>query len=245
MKRSIDNNSFVLFLDILGFKDFILNNDKKLIEQKIKVEFMDTINAGLSLMYRKEGKLTLTQNNGLVDFEQSKFNIYIMSDSIIIWTNDTEKETFDDLCKFATNHLFCMFISGIPLRGGIAKGEVIVVEKSLNGIKQTSIVGSGIVKAYEVESIQNWMGIGIDSQITCEETNDVIKTTVPMKNGTKDMYVLDWSQWIMETIKDPLPLSFFEDNFAKYGKSIEDPRVKEKIQNTYEFYLNMKKLKGY
>lgn len=230
--------SFVLFLDILGFKDFILNNDKKLIEHKLKVEFMDTINVGLSLMYRKEGKLTLTQNNGLVDFEQSKFNIHIMFDSIVIWTNDTEKETFDDLCKFAANHLFCMFISGIPLRVGIAKGQVIVVEKSLNGIKQTSIVSSGVVKAYEVESIQNC--IGIDSQITFEETNDVRKTTVPMKNGTKEMYVLDWSQWIMETIEDSLSLSFFEEKFAKYGKSIEDPRAKEKIQNTYEFYLKMK-----
>ena len=191
-------------------------------------------------MNRKEGELTLTQNNGLVDFEQTKFNIHIMSDSIIIWTNDTEKETFDDLCKFAANHLFCMFMSGIPPRGGIAKGEVIVVEKSLNGIKQTSIVGSRVVKAYEVDSIQNWMGI--DSQINCEETNDVIKTTVPMKNASKEMYVLNWSQWIMKTIAEPLPLSFFEENFVKYGQSTEDPRVKEKIKNTYDFYMNRKNI---
>ena len=66
-----------------------------------------------------------------------------------------------------------------------------------------------------------------------------------MATLTPNIKAQDCSQWIMETQEDPLPLSFFEENFAKYGKSIEDSRVKEKIQNTYEFYLKMKKLKGF
>lgn len=251
-------NRYVLFMDILGFSKLIHNNDSEKIKQIYENIFIGNYSWAFD---RAASKFHITHvsvptfkgENEVEDLIQNKFELHIMSDSIILWTLDDTVESLKDLCKFVSSYLAVNLWQGLPLRGGISKGEIINVDKKVNNIAQTCIVGKGVVNAYHAEQKQNWMGITIDeTQINEEEleallsddNTPIIKYNVPMKRYNKkeekdeqyyeEKNVIDWTLFKNEYFKET-DLKVLTDHFSEHNKPIEG--IEDKIKNTYNFLV--------
>ena len=263
MKKSKDDNykgeRYVLFLDILGFKDLIEKNSMEEVENIYKHQVIETIGPALKDGFSSYNIPYVTQEildgNALQDTVHGEFNIHIMSDSIIIWTDNDLTASLIKLCAFATSFLSWCLILGVPLRGAISKGYVSEMKTYANATFQSCVVGTGIVNAYQLEGKQNWMGCIVDKKCINElnlevlekinsphEITSIVKYNVPIKgNAVSEEYVINWVHTIhREIIEDNL--DFFNDCFSRFNKNIEIDAVKDKIRNTLDFYKTLDKL---
>lgn len=169
---------------------------------------------------------------------------------------DDTFESFKDICKFASVYLGMNLTCGLPLRGGISKGDVINISKPMNNIMQTCLVGNGIVNAYHSEQQQNWMGVAIDEKclkgftedeyksLFIDEKMPIVKYSVPIKEFNKEkneveqvykeMHVVDWT--IIPELFKGMDKEKLKSYFAQYKKPIE--KINDKIDNTYRFFTD-------
>lgn len=250
---------YVLFLDILGFSDLIENNSSDEVEKIFKNNFVETASMSIHMasMYfgiQYNGNMVL-DGNIFKDLIQDVFNIHIMSDSIIVWTNDLSEKSLCELCGFASVYVSMAFILGVPLRGGISKGAVSFINTNINNINQSCLVGKGIINAYKIEKKQKWMGVTVDSDcfecvnqhrlnlILSIHNSFIKKYNVPLKDGcTSSEYVIDWTLVDRGIIKNDF--DFFKESFSRFNKSIDRDDVVKKIENTFCFYQEMIKIKA-
>lgn len=259
----MENEKFVLFLDILGFRDLIENNTLEEIKKIYENQVIQTIGPALqlaSLVYGFPISLKFAVDGTVLkDTIQEIFEIHIMSDSIIIWTKDTENITLMKLLGFTSVFIQKTFILGVPLRGAISKGNVSELTTPVNNILQSCVIGNGIVNAYKLEGKQNWMGCIVDpicfrgmpmgyvELLISKKNSSVVKYKVPIKKRNikgkiigdfESNYVINWTN-VPGLIQNDI--KFFEDNFSRFEKSITNKDTKYKIKNTFNFYQIFKK----
>lgn len=246
---------YVTYLDILGFKDLVANNSPEWIYELYDKVFTEVFTHALV-----GGELQLVSQGGEYSFihdpKSIDVNSLIVSDSIILWTDDTSVGSFIRMLvtvKFVLNY---MYKTGIPLRGAIVKGHLGKITKTLESKKDNSVttfIGSGLVKAYTLEGQQEWSGCMVDKEcidffqeivykeVAKDEAPDIeflieksllLKYPVPKKdNLTEDEYVIDWITMGHTTI----PATNVEGRFSEYKKSTVSDKVKTMIQNTVQF----------
>lgn len=246
---------YVAYLDILGFKDLVANNSPERVYELYDKVFTEVFTHALV-----GGQLQLISEGGETSFaydpKSIDVNSLIVSDSIILWTNDTSVDSFIRILvtvKFVLNY---MYKTGIPLRGAIVKGHLDKITKTLESKRDnsvTTLIGSGLVKAYSLEGEQEWSGCMVDKecidfyeQIVYEGVAKhdaphieflvgqslLLKYPVPKKNNlTEDEYVIDWITMGHTTI----PGTNVEGRFSEYEKGIVSDKVKKMIQNTVQF----------
>lgn len=137
--------------------------------------------------------------------------------------------------------------SGIPIRGALTFGEIYINQK------EKTIIGPSLVKAYDLEQNQNWMGAMIDPDyedrfkrglLTLPEPlhNNVITYTAPLKSGLRKEYkCIGWLHRFNPT-EDKLYSIFSKDNneiqhsiFQKYLNTVEFLRYcKNKYSSDFE-----------
>jgi hypothetical protein len=251
------NEKYVLFLDILGFKDLIENNSHEEIEKIYKHQVIESYGPAIHMSSLFSGQNIQVEfridGNILKDTVQNTLNLHIMSDSILIWTNDASLDSLMKLFAFASVYINLTFTMGVPLRGAISKGYISEIITPMNNNIQSCFVGTGIVKAYQLEGKQDWMGCIIDDEcikdipkdvlvhIQAEKNSYITKYMVPFKvNGViepKEAYVVNWAISPSSTIDNSI--EFFNSKFNQFKKDINNIRVKNKINNTYKFYTEM------
>lgn len=79
MKTENFKHTFVCFLDILGFKDLVENNEPKVLEKIYKSLLQKTVD-GTTKIWVDKG---LSEQTGDVEI-----NSVVVSDSIVIWTSE-------------------------------------------------------------------------------------------------------------------------------------------------------------
>lgn len=176
-------NRFVAFLDILGFKDLISKNSHSEIYEQ------------LNKISKTKKFLESVEPTNYIDAE-----IYIVSfsDSIVVFSKNDSIENFFYFLN-AVRWLFARtIVAGIPLKGGIALGEV-----SLNKTEQIYF-GQAIIDAYFMEEDVNHIGVvanySIDKYLkTHEKELDQIKLNeylfeekTPLKCGNLKHFNLNW-----------------------------------------------------
>lgn len=128
-------NSYVAFLDVLGFKQLVLSKNEK---DKRKIEeYLFSVNNSIRELSQNE----LTKN----------VNAIVISDSIILsieQSNNIQKnvEILKQLCVLVSLLQFTLAIKDIWLRGAISSGETYFDKKT------NQIIGKGYIHAYELES---------------------------------------------------------------------------------------------
>jgi hypothetical protein len=133
-------NSFVAFLDVLGFKEMVLNKNPEN-EKKLKTYF-DKV---------------LIAFNVFSDHKQ-KLKKLILSDSVILIVED-KRENFKTLLTAIRNLQSWLAIDDIWLRGAISYGEISFDEKN------KIIYGSGYIRAYLLEQQANYPRVIIDPRL--------------------------------------------------------------------------------
>ena len=150
----------------------------------------------------------------LQDVEQSLLNLHVMSDSLIAWTHNISVESLSLLCNFTAQLIGATVIFGLPLRGGISKGEIVVAEKPLNGSVSKNVYGSGFVSAHTFEGGQEWMGCVVDTECFAHFDKDVtpdafmaqgagiaVYEDIPYKSNChfKSNVAIDWRDCLHKT----------------------------------------------
>lgn len=167
----------VAFLDILGFREIIHNNDHKDLMHLFD-NFRIYVQRAIA-----DGKTIIDFRGQLVsDMSASTINSTIMSDSLVFWTVDCKASGFIELIERLHEFLrFCHNLPTIFLRGGITGGnfhyEHTGIMRSRGGAisAHPMMLGKALVDAYEIEKILQIAGCIITNEaIELAKANDDI-----------------------------------------------------------------------
>ncbi|MFX4267076.1 hypothetical protein ACOL29_05345 [Aliarcobacter butzleri] len=208
-------DSFVAFLDVLGFTNFVQNNK------------IDKINLYLE---KVEEMITLIKES-LNSIEYSKnINFIVISDSIIISiprSNDiSDIKILQSLCIAIYHIQSYLAIYDILLRGAISSGESYFNED------KNQIIGKAYINAYLLESkfVSNPQVI-IDNKIIKElgfsNSKDFIDNINSLTNESNLLYVWNNTNYIKKDF--PLFINYL-DFFIHKPKNSSKDNIDEKIE---------------
>jgi hypothetical protein len=272
LTKSSDKKSskvFVAFLDILGFSQFIKKNSHDVV-LKFYQQFCEMIQISTAqtaqAAFQKPWFNLVPHNDGsqavMANLDNTKINSFLMSDSIIFWTQSDSMKSFVELVATVKNFLICQFTIGFPVRGAITHGELNFITGALQASSvmiQHQLVGKSLVEAVELEGDQDWSGCIIHQDAIKKYSDNfelmrhqfnnlasladlqgiglIAKYLVPLKVGKKKEYVINWA----DKIKTMTDYQAVERVFSRHNKSLNDG-VKLKIENTKQFILDMQLL---
>ena len=242
---------YIAFLDVLGFTSLVKNNPHNVLVDI----YGKLINSPVNFYSKYYEKTQKDRKEKLKDyFRPTNIRFANISDSILIWTNDSREDSLVDLIKAVQMLMSIAMSLGIPLRGSISKGEIEVLENK----NVLSIIGKGLVYAYEAENKQEWSGCLLSSEIIkylrsfqnivmqidgpskIEKLKSlVVETEIPIKNGSICGFAVNWTDMINLTEEQIV------DSFSKHNKRVNETEkqteaIEEKIKNTLIFYRTFK-----
>ena len=256
---------YVAFLDVLGFKRIASVQSHQHLKS-VYQSFSETIFHSLS-----NGKYVLSSDGKTEslgpDIRQATVNSLLVSDSIVIWTDDNTAAAFCDIVRAVRNLLAFSMIDGIPLRGAIANGALTSVLNqwpTKNHNFQHSLFGKAIIDAAEAEKKQEWSGCEITKDAiaayrrNCSEGELVINNglilvyPVPRKEAEMETegYVINWANHPQAGIDSKTVANAFappfDPNTVEWEKFRKDewPKVKRKLEKTLNFFQHVKTLKN-
>ena len=149
---------YFAFLDILGFKALVQKNSHSVLVQL----YNDVFSAQSEKVAAIHEKFAREKLENIGDnYTDAGLRIVNISDSILIWTQHGQPSALHELVYAVSNLLAISMVQGLPLRGCITRQPFSVIEK--NAV--TSIIGKGLVHAYNMENVQQWSGCIIDKEI--------------------------------------------------------------------------------
>ena len=184
--------TFIAFFDVLGFKEFIYNNELPEIKQLFDHLLRDSQTA-------VSGEKYIQLNGGIVpDLKNQKVNCLHISDSIVFWTNSNTEENFIELVNVCYSFYWRSLQTTFPLRGCLTYGEIDFNPNTfdnINGVKfyNYSLIGKGLVDAYIRSDSIEYAGCILDKlaieKVSDKLINDLIYDQkicmykVPFKSG--------------------------------------------------------------
>ncbi len=237
---------YLAYFDLLGFKEFIENNDGQYIEVRMQQIFLDLERC------QSLGKVTPPVGHMVFsDLSESTLNSINISDTILFWTNDCSKESLKEIMEVAFRFNYMMNINNFPMRGVLVKGEIQVVRNhtktAAGGSKSVQcIFGKGLVDAHLKAESQDWAGAFIDQSVindieshpdTIEDLKKkAIKYSIPYKNGYKEEYAFRPMINLKNTNDGVSSTCERVDRvFESDNKPTDNEAVQRKLRNTKAF----------
>ena len=154
--------TFIAFFDVLGFKEFIYNNEFKEVKRLFGHLLRDTQTA-------VAGEKYIQVNPGVIvpDLAKQKVNCLHISDSIVFWTNSNSEADFTELVEVCYSFYWRSLQTSFPVRGCLTYGEIdfnpyTIKSESGATFYNYSLIGKGLVDSYlKAESIE-YAGCYID-----------------------------------------------------------------------------------
>lgn len=171
---------YVAFLDVLGFKQTLKNLNQNSAEQ-----FISTLS---SLLYRIWEEKNAQQSQHI--------NGYIVSDSIIVYTNNDKPCALQELLEYILEVCKRAFIEqSILFRCGIAKGEFNYLKAhSFENLKKGLIVGQAYVDAYLLEDQAKVSAIVVDASVANDIKEHTSYDIDELKGKGRSLcYTLKWA----------------------------------------------------
>ena len=205
-------NRFVLYTDILGFKDLIQREEHDVVLEKLTIlsNFKNVINSMKWEEYINEDML----------HDKPCFHSVTFSDSLFIFTKNDSIENFIAI-SFLSRHLMRHSIKNkIPIKGVLSHGFTTVNKK------EHIFFGQPIVDAFLLENELNYIGIVIHNSFE-KYFNDILpdyrkygikrnlkpilmELKTPLKKGRYKHFNVNWFK------------AFNEDDFDFNNKDFED-----------------------
>lgn len=208
---------YVAFLDVLGFKSKLAT-----LSQYEAAEFIGNFSTTAFRQWEHE--------------KISNLNGYIVSDSFIIYSNDTSTESLNELIRVVANICKKEFAqNSILLRGAIAKGPFEKLEaREISTLQKGLIVGQAYVDAYLLEGTVKTTGVVLSTEVYEDILNigvyaeDLFRETIEKK----EHYILRY-----------LTLDFLleQDNLNSFVKLASESKWLPHYYNTLYFSLKREK----
>src|SRR5690242_4853976 len=114
---------YVAFLDVLGFKNMVEKSPHEKLERVYQNAFI--LNATSSLANGKVTPVKTDQGEYVTpDLSDPLTSCLIVSDSVILWTENVSMRSFVNIFSAVGKILVSGFYTGLPMRGGIAIGDL-------------------------------------------------------------------------------------------------------------------------
>lgn len=175
---SHSSERFVLFLDIMGFKERVARTDF----DKMKNE-LSTLNE------RWKNRIKPLKLNGhLKDIE--------FSDSIIVTTDSDNQKCMNLITRAAISIMQETIKAGFAMRGAMSHGKFCFDED------RNLYFGQALVDAFLLEEMVDYYGVVVHhsaekhvKDYLCDKNNDIYfeKTSVQIKDGKVNCYQLNWA----------------------------------------------------
>ena len=258
-------NSFFVYLDILGFKNLVANNTTQRLEKIIK-SFWDGFNKTIDESRTIPYKNVTNGTNGEWKISLDKLNFRLLSDSILIWSEDESFQNFRNILEATSQLLAYGLQNGFPLRGAMTYGEVIV-QRSNNSntrfLPNESIYGKALVETYSIEEKMEWSGCIMTSNAwkqVCKiwdriHANDsdpnsyftkhphLVWYPIPFKDSPQAGIAINWNSAIAYDSEKKIDPYLVQNSFYAYGKGF--PPNTKKQDETLKFLNYTTQLQDY
>lgn len=261
--KTTHQSAYFAFIDILGFSQIVCS----LSHEELERVYFNLIQASIGLALSGGHYRFIEQSNqrlAVPDTSKALVNSLLVSDSILVWTENDSTKSFVDLIVAVRNLMQYSFCFGTPLRGAISIGPATFLSgRSPSSMInfQYSLFGKPIVEASNLEKQQQWSGCVIDSKAInhyrkiisistqnadqlatvdylCEKRL-IARYPVPMKIGGGVQFIENYViNWVTGT-KTPDSDTEVKGAFSKHKKAIDQPSVRQKIENTFHFVQSM------
>ena len=241
------SNRFIAYFDLLGYKEFIMNNS----EDKL-VDRLNNIFAYVAIALSRGKSRRKEKGDGFVsDISDISINCINISDTIIYYSNDDTLESFREILETAAQFNDVINRS-FPTRGALTCGGITFYEYSADSEKggsyrQNVLTGKGLVEAHEKGENLNIASCVIDKSVI----DTISKQNGNIENLVKDQAILykvpykkenprPAEEYLMtRTISDKESYKSktkeLADAFKMDNKTITK-RAKELFLNTVKFY---------
>jgi hypothetical protein len=157
--------AFIAYFGILGFKEFISNNDKAYVDHHLNHIYRESQHAVCKGHTVQGPNATL-----LPDFNFAEINCLHISDSILFWTESATQEEFLRLVEVCYKFLYTCLHASFPVRGCLVAGDIEyrplhIVNAQGKRFDNSTLYGRGLIDAYEKAEAQDWAGCYIDQSV--------------------------------------------------------------------------------
>ena len=177
MDNNVENEKFVLYLDIMGFKERV---------SRVKV---DELKQQLLLFKTKNNKLKPLLEGGKT--KETLINMAQFSDSIVLVTRDCTEDDLNRISKAAAILMQTALQTGFALRGAIAKGNMVF------DLENQLFFGKALVDAYLLEQELSFYGIVFhesmeESILNIDREMPIEDVAIPLKKGKSKHFHVAW-----------------------------------------------------
>ncbi len=187
---------FVVFLDIMGFKERVARNTQESLYKELtdfNKDITTIINSHKNLKVAQPFKQTDNSDIALKsEEEEDEILLAQFSDSIVIFTNGNTKENLLTVSNVAKQIMISAIKreKPIPLKGALAEGDI-----TCDMVKQL-FFGQALIDAYLLEENIQYYGIVVHhsaEQSVKNYATEIFKNNlVPLKSGKINHYELVW-----------------------------------------------------
>lgn len=150
---------FVVFLDILGFKERVFRNSHNDIEKELRELNEDIIqlvnNCDGNQVARVENLEKGQAKRSIDDLDDTPIKLAQFSDSIVLFSNDVTGESLNRIAQVASQIMQSSLSKGYPLKGALAQGIL------TNDSKKHLFFGRALIDAYLLEEEIHYYGIAV------------------------------------------------------------------------------------
>jgi len=229
------DSRFVVFLDIMGFKDFVARNTHQHVYEMMT-----------KLSTSKEIVDTFLENNPDDKYKSRALYTTSFSDSLILFSKDDSPISLE-IIEASTSFLVSeAMMCSIPMKGAIAHG-IISVNK-----KQQIYFGQPLIDAYLLQEEVNYYGVvlhnSVDSYLNKmqvdPDTNikqQFIEIKTPLKTGSIMHNNINWFKTLRESTEDKSKIKEKFENIITELKTITSGAPRKYIDNTIDVFNIMNK----
>jgi hypothetical protein len=236
------NDKFVVFIDILGFREIIVQTDKNNVSRQ-KHHKEDNVGKIYELMNSLAKNLDQTTIQVMKEeFIESysidrlgEIHIRKFSDSIFLVT-DPDRNSFAFLIYFVHYIVYEMLRKGFYARGGISFGELVCDD--------TALFGPAIIKAYDIErKMAGEARVILSNEATEQYKNFTIKYPHDESNGKTQFFL---QKYLKQSPDGPYQLqefAHFQDNaWVELLQKHQGNQIKETFNRTLTMYTENPKV---
>ncbi len=205
-KPSQIQKRFVVFLDIMGFKDRVARNTPEKLYDELtdfNKDITNIINSSKEVVIKDLGEQSGESDIADIISDENISNILLaqFSDSIVLFSRDAEKDSLLAISNVARQIMISAINreTPIPLKGALAEGSITC------DMPKQLFFGQALIDAYLLEENVQYYGIVVHhtaEKSVIDSGLEMFKNTlVPLKSGNINHYELVWYNENLEDIR--------------------------------------------
>ena len=193
---------FVVFLDILGFKERVFRNNHEAIEKDLRElneEIIQLVNSSMDNAMEETRVAVVNDEEGGQEQRSIRqetgtpIQLAQFSDSIVLFSNDVSTTSLNRIASVASKIMNASLSKGFPLKGALAQGTM------TNDPQKQLFFGRALIDAYLLEEELHYYGIAIhhsaEGMVVSNGDKNIFKdNNIFLKSGRIRHYEVCWYQ---------------------------------------------------